>query len=638
MSDRLFKLLLIDHDPIFRLGLRAWLEQFTDLQVVADVETGAAALEVLATLGSSPEGGATAESGTERLNLDLVVLDLELADSTAADLTGLELCQQLKTQWTELPVLSLSTLQSPPLLAAARETGVEGYCPKSTVTTELVNAVRRVAAGETYWTEISPAIAQATTSSQATPLMEASDRWAEVSPSQVLSPLAVWRQNLRRSGLRQIEMALREVMVELDNPALSVLDRAVLSGRRRELLASYWLVNRLLAPGHGSQRSRLRRPTGGGSSASINPQRFSNAERLSEVDRSSQRGLRDAEEIVPVAPRTQAGNTGSNISFKSLQSTLFDRTLDKLQSDLQNLTETTLEIDILRETKRRELLYVILRQLEDVLEELRFSQVQPSQLPEKRAVVIQDVWRAATTEFFGKYYTLQISDRNLEVVNVLLGDAAIVQTALLNKIPGVTDFLAHLLFQTPLIIDNASYAAGTPEALERAEALMQNLLVQVANAVVQPLLNHFADVETIKQSFYDRRLISTREIERFRNSLSWKYRLEKYIGEPKAIFESRYWLYILDPFGIVRIPIYAPRNQELEQLSRVQLAVTLALETRDAIAPRLRAAVAFIGSGVVYILTQVVGRGIGLVGRGILQGIGSSWQESKFGKNGERQK
>jgi hypothetical protein len=220
----------------------------------------------------------------------------------------------------------------------------------------------------------------------------------------------------------------------------------------------------------------------------------------------------------------------------------------------------------------------------------------------------------------------------------LLGDAAIVQTALLNKIPGVTDFLAHLLFQTPLIIDNASYAAGTPEALERAEALMQNLLVQVANAVVQPLLNHFADVETIKQSFYDRRLISTREIERFRNSLSWKYRLEKYIGEPKAIFESRYWLYILDPFGIVRIPIYAPRNQELEQLSRVQLAVTLALETRDAIAPRLRAAVAFIGSGVVYILTQVVGRGIGLVGRGILQGIGSSWQESKFGKNGERQK
>ena len=33
-----------------------------------------------------------------------------------------------------------------------------------------------------------------------------------------------------------------------------------------------------------------------------------------------------------------------------------------------------------------------------------------------------------------------------------------------------------------------------------------------------------------------------------------------------------------------------------------------------------------------YLLTQVIGRGIGLIGRGIIQGVGSSFQDSKFGK------
>jgi hypothetical protein len=158
---------------------------------------------------------------------------------------------------------------------------------------------------------------------------------------------------------------------------------------------------------------------------------------------------------------------------------------------------------------------------------------------------------------------------------------------------------------------------------------LQNLVISLANAVMQPLLNNFADTEEIKLNYYDRRLLSTREIERFRNDLSWKYRLDNYIGEPKAIFESRFWLLILADRGIERVSIYGPRNEELRELAGFKLAVTLVLETRDAIAPRVSSIISFLGTGVVYILTQVIGRGIGLIGRGILQGIGNAWQETK---------
>ncbi|MEJ1936129.1 DUF3685 domain-containing protein, partial [Nostoc sp. NIES-2111] len=131
----------------------------------------------------------------------------------------------------------------------------------------------------------------------------------------------------------------------------------------------------------------------------------------------------------------------------------------------------------------------------------------------------------------------------------------------------------------------------------------------------------------------------TRELERFRNDLSWKYRLNNYVNEAKAIFESRYELLVFAPRGIAQISIYAPRNAELAQLSGVPLAVTLGLEFRDAIAPRLQSLLSIVGSGIVFVLTQIVGRGLGLIGRGILQGIGSVSLDKNFKRNkgkGER--
>ena len=48
------------------------------------------------------------------------------------------------------------------------------------------------------------------------------------------------------------------------------------------------------------------------------------------------------------------------------------------------------------------------------------------------------------------------------------------------------------------------------------------------------------------------------------------------------------------------------------------------LEARDALAPQVQAVVRRIGDLAVLLLTQVLGRAIGLVGRGIAQGMGRS--------------
>jgi hypothetical protein len=141
--------------------------------------------------------------------------------------------------------------------------------------------------------------------------------------------------------------------------------------------------------------------------------------------------------------------------------------------------------------------------------------------------------------------------------------------------------------------------------------------------VVQPILNRYGDREALKLALFDRRWLPTREVERFRNDLAWKYRVQRWIDDPKAIYESRHWLLTASDRGIVALAIYAPRNQEWRNLGGVPLVVTLSIEARDAIAPRVRATATLAGRGVMLLL-QAIGRGIGFIGRGIIQGLGDA--------------
>jgi DNA-binding NarL/FixJ family response regulator len=619
MSDRLLKLLLIDQDPIFRLGLRVALEAISELQVIAEVETDTAALQILAEI---------AKQNPNQVNL--VISELGNGRSTASQQLSLEFLRQLKALYPNLPVLLFSPVQEQELLLAARAVGVNGYCPKGTPLSELVAAIREVASGGSYWFVESggenpqhSATPLATTggtpatqwllktqhSARATPRYAHSTQHSEL-------PLARLRNNLRLSGISYIDDTLAAITAQLQVPGLPLLDRAILAGQRRELLAAYWLLNRLL----------------------VSPQ---------------ERRQEQQEQFIPDAPppnpslssaiaksdSQQRQTVSPLLSPRALQSALFSSCVTKLQFPLQNVTDVPLEIDILREAKRRELLYLILQKLAQQLDELRVSQIEINQLHEIRNTLLSDLWQIATTDFFGKFSRVRVGNQNIEIVKYLLQNAEVVQTEILNKIPLVVELFSYLLFQTELDIDNASYSAFSSEANSQALMILENMLIQVANGVVQPLLNSLADVEAIKQNFYGRQLISTREIERFRNDLSWKYRLNSYINEPKAIFESRYAIFVIAPRGIAKTSVYAPRNKELAQLSNIPLLVTLLLEFRDAIAPRLRSLLAFLGSGIVFILTQVIGRGLGLIGRGILQGIGSiSLTDKNLRRNSDRPK
>ncbi len=551
--DRSIRILTIEADPIIQSGLITCLNRFRDLQVVAEAEDLAGAWQIL-------------KQGVE---IDLILLGLPAVDLAMS----FAFCQQVKTNYPNLPMLLLAASQTAEL-APAFQLGIEGCCLRGSSIIDLVNYIRQVASGKTSW---APAILE---------------RVSIDSQPRASALFESIRQRMRQSSLQQIETTLSTLNTDLTGD-LSKLDRLILTGRKRELNTARWLVNRLF-----SSTSNREIPI-----AQFTP--------TTVPDR-------------PKLPSALTESDGGNLTTRSL----FDRIAAKLQSGLENLTPTALEIDILRQDKKRELFYLILRQFEGLLDELRFSQITIEQLAVAHDRILPDLWASITTDFFGRYHTLSIADRHLEIIPVLIQDVEIVNTEILAKIPQSIDLFNYLLFKTPLTIDNLTYSVGSTAATERACSLLENLTIQMANAVMQPLLNRFGNLESMKSGFYDRRLLSSREIERFRNDLSWRYRIDRYISEPQAIFESQYRLFIFTDYGIKQIPIYAPRPLELERLAGIPLVVTLTLEVRDALSPRLASLTTFVGSGVVYLLTEIIGRGIGLIGRGIIKGVGNIWQET----------
>lgn len=565
------RLFLVGGDPIFLLGLETGLAQNSAMQVI----------------GTAPDSGKLWSTLAALETPDIFILDLD--SLRAMDENLVMLCRQIKSSYPLQSILGISGSLQIDLLAQLQQAGLDGYSPKGTDFQPLFRIINGLRLGEAW---LGPKL----------DLDNAA--LGNVSPLRV-TPMGRIKAHLRRSSLLQIQVRRQQVSQYLASDRISWWEWVVLTGQLREVNAARFLVEQLFpAAEQNSPESAL--------------QPMVALTRSSWVMRTS----------------GQSGDTlALEESYRSIKAAVFDQLTVKLTVASVNLTGTPIEVDLLRVDRKQELFLIVLKQFEDLLDELRFSNISRPQLSEKRSQMLRDLWESALTDFLGKYRTITpnfavtastaaVTAPCIEVVSALLLDAPMVETSVLSRVPLFGALVEHLLFHTDLMLDQQVYPVGSLEAFLQTEALLSNMVIQVANAVVQPLVNQFSADESIRHDYFDRRWFSTREIERFRNALSWKYRVQQWFIEPKNIFESQHRLMIFSETGIKYRAIYAPRDHELQTLSGMPFIVTLALEARDAVAPPIQAIVTFLGRGFVYLLTQVIGRSIGLVGRGVLQGVG----------------
>jgi two-component system response regulator NreC len=134
--------LLMDDHVVVREGLRVLLERQDGIEVLG-------------------EAGSVAEAIALDVRPDVVVADLVLPDER-----GAEVVRRLKERHREAAILVLTMVDNPTDVQMCLAAGASGYLLKETASTELVDAVRRVAAGADY---LQPSLGAALAKWQETP-------------------------------------------------------------------------------------------------------------------------------------------------------------------------------------------------------------------------------------------------------------------------------------------------------------------------------------------------------------------------------------------------------------------------------------------------------------------------------------
>lgn len=130
------RVVLADDHQLVRAGLRALLQSFADVQVLAECGDGHEALAL-----------------ADRLRPDVLLLDI-----TLPGLNGLEVARRMPKLCPNTRVLILSMHAGGEYVSQALRAGVAGYLIKDSAVDELRVALDAVRAGRTY---LSPAISQA---------------------------------------------------------------------------------------------------------------------------------------------------------------------------------------------------------------------------------------------------------------------------------------------------------------------------------------------------------------------------------------------------------------------------------------------------------------------------------------------
>jgi len=121
-------ILIVDDHPIVRQGLSEIINHENDLEVTGTAEDVRQAMQAIASLDP-----------------DLVLVDISLKDAS-----GLELIKDIKVNYPDLPVLTLSMHDETLYAERALRAGAKGYIMKHQATENIINAIRKVLSGQIY--------------------------------------------------------------------------------------------------------------------------------------------------------------------------------------------------------------------------------------------------------------------------------------------------------------------------------------------------------------------------------------------------------------------------------------------------------------------------------------------------------
>ena len=295
-------------------------------------------------------------------------------------------------------------------------------------------------------------------------------------------------------------------------------------------------------------------------------------------------------------------------------SNVFARLQYKVNFGIKNTSSFLLATDLLRDNSKRRLFKIVSTNVERIfLELVRDGSI----LTSKRSkaiilILIQETIEEFLLSCYGYKITIKSQIiKNSFYTNLLINDEKILLRVLFQVFGTKDSKLFRALFAP---VYNKTYESFI-------EALLDNFVVEITNVVMFIIINEFSWIYEVRKTFYRSNFLSLRNVERFRNNLSWQSRINNFIRRPSDIYNSQQGIWVIRTTGIYYRTIYANRSKELKTLRKFSLLTLIGIETTDFLVSRFDEIIYLFGSTVRYTLTSVVGQVIGLVWRGVIEGL-----------------
>lgn len=124
-AEKRIRVLLADDHAVVRAGIRQFLDQADDIEVVAEVDDGGQAQALI-----------------EEIQPDVAVLDIQMPEAS-----GIEVTRWVRANHPEVGVLILTAYDDDPYVMAVLQAGANGFVLKTASPREIIRAVRDVYAG-----------------------------------------------------------------------------------------------------------------------------------------------------------------------------------------------------------------------------------------------------------------------------------------------------------------------------------------------------------------------------------------------------------------------------------------------------------------------------------------------------------
>ena len=123
------KIFIVDDHQLVIDGISSLLLNEPDFEISGTCNVATDALQML-----------------EKLSVDIVLTDVQMPE-----LTGVELTRMLRKKYPRIYILALSMFSDIVVIKEMLDSGISGYILKNTGKAELIEALRKVAAGDVYF-------------------------------------------------------------------------------------------------------------------------------------------------------------------------------------------------------------------------------------------------------------------------------------------------------------------------------------------------------------------------------------------------------------------------------------------------------------------------------------------------------